>query len=336
MASLELAQGDSVTVADPAGREVHTYSGDPTKSAAAVGDSPYTVQGSGFWSMSISGDSAVITLNRKGSTPSAADTGIVVDKYTRGFSSVEQPLRDPGIQSVCETDARRDSACYEQSHPTEYGKTKAVAKILKGGNAHCTAWRVGKTNRVFTNNHCIGSAEELKTMEFWFDAACATCGGNDPKTPVKVTGEEFLKTNVSLDYSLVSLKDFSTIESFGYLLLDVRAPTKGERIYITGHGDGDPNELSIFENDQGGTECDVDEPESDSTNMGYFCDTSGGSSGSPVLAASSHKVIALHHLGGCLNEGTRIALIYPEVKDLIDNTDGMAPEAASPGAAGRR
>jgi carboxypeptidase T len=44
-----------------------------------------------------------------------------------------------------------------------------------------------------------------------------------------------------------------------------------------------------------------------------------------VLAASSHKVIALHHLGGCLNEGTRIELIYPEVKDLIDNGGGTEP-----------
>ena len=60
-------------------------------------------------------------------------------------------------------------------------------------------------------------------------------------------------------------------------------------------------------------------PASDTFNMGYRCDTSPGSSGSPVLAGSSNKVIALHHLGGCPNEGARMNLIFNEIKGLIDN-----------------
>ncbi|WP_436491938.1 proprotein convertase P-domain-containing protein [Actinokineospora sp. HUAS TT18] len=323
-AAFALAKGDRVTVSDPTGAETYTYSGDPTKGLAASGDSLFTRQGDGFWAMSITGDTAIVTLHRVGK-PSSKDTGVVVDKYFRGYSKAEQVERDRGILSVCQTDARRDAVCYQQSHPTEYGKSKSVAKILYNGASHCTAWRVGSTNRLMTNNHCIGSSSELASMEMWFDYACATCGGNNPKPAVKVTGAQFLKTSASLDYTLFSVNNFASIESFGYLLLDVRAPVRNERIYISGHGDGDPNELSIFEDTQGGATCDVDNPASDSINMGYYCDTSGGSSGSPVFAASSNKVIALHHLGGCLNEGTRIELIYPEIKDLIDNGGGTPP-----------
>ncbi|HVK22027.1 MAG TPA: proprotein convertase P-domain-containing protein [Actinokineospora sp.] len=324
-AALTLAAGDRVTVSDPTGAEVHTYSGDPTKGRAAATDSLYTRQGSGFWALSITGDTAVVTLHRAGGTLSTKDSGVIVDKYFRGYSKAEQTQRDAGILSVCQTDARRDAVCYQQSHPTEYAKSRSVAKILYNGASHCTAWRVGSTNRLMTNNHCIASTSELASMEMWFDYACATCGGNNPKPAVKVTGAQFLKTSASLDYTLFSVNNFASIESFGYLLLDVRAPVQNERIYITGHGDGDPNELSIYEDTQGGATCDVDNPASDSVNMGYYCDTSGGSSGSPVLAASSNKVIALHHLGGCLNEGTRIALIYPEIKDLIDNGGTTPP-----------
>jgi V8-like Glu-specific endopeptidase len=57
-------------------------------------------------------------------------------------------------------------------------------------------------------------------------------------------------------------------------------------------------------------------------NIAYNCDTSGGNSGSPVLAASSHRVIALHHLGSCPNnnQGVKINLVYAEISSMIDNT----------------
>ncbi|HKZ76466.1 MAG TPA: proprotein convertase P-domain-containing protein, partial [Actinomycetota bacterium] len=47
-------------------------------------------------------------------------------------------------------------------------------------------------------------------------------------------------------------------------------------------------------------------PEATELDVGYLCDTEGGSSGSPVLGYSDHKVIALHHCGGCANSGVQI------------------------------
>ncbi len=47
--------------------------------------------------------------------------------------------------------------------------------------------------------------------------------------------------------------------------------------------------------------------------MDYYVDTIGGCTGSPVLAKSTNKVNVLHHIGGCMNKGARMDLIWSEV-----------------------
>ncbi|GAA4239757.1 hypothetical protein GCM10022254_61330 [Actinomadura meridiana] len=327
-ASVRLLPSDRVTVASPSGREVHTYYGDPTV-AKHSGDSLYTVHGgTGFASMSIDGDTAVVTLHSSAKRSDAAALtrqgyGARIDYYFRGFSKAEYAAANPRAFSVCGTDARRDVTCYKESHPTEYAKSRAVARQLLNGLGHCTAWRVGDTNRMLTNQHCVENATDLRGSEFQFDYECATCGGNNPRPGTKVSGAELLKLSplADLDYALVSVNNFESIQQYGTLYLETREPTANERIYIPGHGDAQPKRLSLYE--EGDTYCKISVASS-GVNTGYLCDTSGGSSGSPVLAASSHKVIALHHLGGCPNWGTRISLVYKEISGLIDNDPGTA------------
>ncbi|QXJ26358.1 trypsin-like peptidase domain-containing protein [Actinomadura graeca] len=325
-ASLKLVPGDRLTVADPAGREVHTYHGDPTV-ARAPGDASFTVHGRpGFAAMSVEGDTAVVTLHAAARRSEAADLnrrdyGARVDAYFRGFDEAERAAANPGTFSVCGTDARRDVGCYQTSHPTEYARSGAVARQLLKGVGHCTSWRVGNTNRMLTNQHCMESAADLRASEFQFDYQCATCGGNDPRAGTKVSGAELIKTSPlsALDYTLFSVNDFASIQKYGTLYLDVREPVASERIYIPGHGDTKPKRLSLYEDRDGGAYCKIDRVSS-GVNTGYLCDSSGGNSGSPVLAASSHKVIALHHLGGCPNWGTRISLVNAEIAGQIDNS----------------
>ena len=45
------------------------------------------------------------------------------------------------------------------------------------------------------------------------------------------------------------------------------------------------------------------------SDVSYYCDTQGGSSGSPVISRVTNKVIALHHFGGCPNSGVRADLL---------------------------
>jgi len=324
-ASMRLAPGDYVTVASPDGREVHTYHGDPALGAAAAGDADVTEHGTrGFAAMSVDGDTAVVTLHRATARPAAATRGLGlrIDRYWRGFTQAEVVAANPGLYSVCSGDGRRDVVCYRSSHPTEFTRSGAVARLLMGGGA-CTTWRVGRTNRLLTNNHCMSTQAAVAGSEVQFAYQCATCGGNNPGTVTKVSGASLVKTSTGgsgqLDYTLFSVNSFSTIESFGTLFLETRAPVSGERIYIPGHGDASPKRLSIFQDSGQATLCTVGNGNYNTWNMSYNCDTSGGNSGSPVLSAA-HRVVGLHHLGGCPNnQGAKMNLIYQQIQSLIDN-----------------
>jgi V8-like Glu-specific endopeptidase len=171
---------------------------------------------------------------------------------------------------------------------------------------------------MLTNNHCISTASATSSSEVWFNYQNTQCGVKSLGTVTKVRGESMKKTSRNLDYTLFSVANFSTISSFGYLGLDVRDAVKGERIYIPQHGAGNPKELAITSDSNTSGMCEVDVPLS-GVNMGYKCDTIGGSSGSPVLANKSNKALALHHLGGCPNSGVLMKKIWPEISTFFGN-----------------
>lgn len=310
--AINLGPDEYITVANPARTEIHTY-----HAAPQPGDSDRTVHGrKGFAALSVDGDTAVVTRHGKGA--------VRIDGYWRGYTDAEIVAHNPGILSVCSTDARRDVVCYQTSHPTQYTRSRAVAKLLIGGGGSCTTWRVGTTNRMLTNKHCVSTQAGVQSSEMQFNFQCATCGGNNPGAGTKVSGAQLLRVSSGgssqLDYALYSVNNFTAIQGFGTLYLETRAASTGERIYIPGHGDGRPKRLSIYENAQGGTLCTVRSGNYNTYNISYSCDTSGGNSGSPVLSAN-HRVLALHHLGGCPNnQGAKAHLIYNQIASLIDNT----------------
>jgi V8-like Glu-specific endopeptidase len=311
---LLLRPGDRVTVSDPAGRETHTYLSDPTRTQQ-LANSGATVAERGFWAMSVEGDAAVVTLH---STTGGAGSRVRVDKIARGFTPAEFAARDAATPlSLCGANDYRDAVCYRSSHPTEYQRSRAVARLLIGGTSACTGWRVGPNNRLLTNAHCTETAAGVRSTEVQFNYDCPTCGGTGANQVTKVVGDQLLKTSPlsSLDYTLFTVQNFAAIAGFGYLELDGRRPVQGEQIYIAGHPRAAVKKLSIT-SDRNGGNCVIDRPAS-GVNSGYLCDTEGGSSGSPVLARSSHKVIALHHLGGCPNLGTRIELVKPQIDPLL-------------------
>lgn len=311
---LDLAPGDHLTVSSPDGGEVHTYHGAPDN-GWLPSDSDYTLhEDTGFAAMSIEGDTAVLAIHSEKGAITAGS--VEIDGYWRGYDQAEYEAANPGLQAICGPDGRQDAVCYQNSHPTEYSRSGAVARLLMGGSA-CTAWRVGDSNRMLTNNHCMSTAAAVAGSESQFDYECATCGGNNPKTPTKVSGQTLYATSSQLDYTLYSVNSFNTITSFGTLYIESREPVLGERIYIPGHGAAEPKRLSITE-EAGGAACQIDQVQYLTINTGYYCDTEGGSSGSPVLSGNSHTVIALHRIGSCLNGGTRMSLIYPEIIHLID------------------
>ncbi len=107
------------------------------------------------------------------------------------------------------------------------------------------------------------------------------------------------------------------------------------QIYIPQHPNGRAKELGIVSThslDVAGGICQTNTVTaypcsgSGSRDVGYYCDTEGGSSGSPILSRVTHKVIALHRCGGstaCTNTGgdpnraVPIALVYNEISSII-------------------
>jgi Trypsin-like peptidase domain len=328
----KLPPGSAVTVSNPDLTEIYTYYSNP-ETSPNEGNSDYTVdeEGQGFWAMSITGDTAVITMHAGGRNDNEADygkmseveipseVGISIDKYYRGFP--EEEIEGIIPHSVFGVDDRRPAICYQNSRPTSYSRSRAVGRLLIGGGGLCTAWRLSSNNLVMTNNHCISTSSGVSGSEVWFNYQTTTCTGTTTAPITKVSGRTLLRTNFTLDYTLFSVNNFSSISGFGFLNLDPRMAVAGEEIYIPQHGGGQRKQLAIESDRNAGGICRVDDPLANGrgtdTDIAYRCDTSGGASGSPVLARSSHRVIALHHFGGSINSGARIQLIFSQISGFL-------------------
>jgi lysyl endopeptidase len=312
---LGMLPGDRVVVADPSGQELHRYTESDLRQA-------------GDWAMSISGDTAVVTMETAQPDPLGLRSrlaGVTVDKFARGLTASERkPVRgaEGREESVCgRFDEKADAACYKSSDPVAYAHAKPVARLLINSVELCTAWRVGPNNRMFTNHHCFAQSYDARHTEVWFNYECARCGGFETLRPTKVWGERVLATDSVLDYTLFTVQNFDALAKFGYLTIDARQPSRGEELYIPQHPRGDPTVIAMEDPGERTGNCAVANPHYDGydrdTDVSYYCDTEGGSSGSPVISRQTNQVIALHHFGGCPNSGVRIDLIYSQLANLL-------------------
>jgi V8-like Glu-specific endopeptidase len=201
-----------------------------------------------------------------------------------------------------------------------YTKSKAIARLLINGTELCTGWRVGKQNRMLTNNHCFTTTGEAYDTEVWFNYQCAQCGGYDVFQPTKVWGDKVLSTDHVYDYTLFSVGNFAAITKFGYLMLDGTRPVKGQELYVPQHPAGEPTRIAGSLGEKAGN-CSVADPAyngyANNSDVSYYCDTEGGSSGSPVLSRKTNRVVALHHFGGCPNSGVRGDLLAAKLRAYL-------------------
>jgi serine protease len=319
-----IPKGVVVIVRNPEQTESYIYTKyNQRHSTKKPGDGPGS-----FSAMSITGDTAVITIT--GYHPNKnIGHNLVIDSITYGFpeTQIEQMYDDYEASFVTDSTCggldRKPTECYRESYPKAFERTRPVARITNGRGSLCTAWRVGEGNRMITNAHCNNTQAEIAAAEVWFNYEYTTCSWSSPtKTPiVKVPGVEMLYTKHEHDITLFTVGAFDTIPQFGYLGLEPRHAVLGERIYMIGHGQAKPKQLVIESDLNEGGFCQIDDESRNGfgpdTDYGYWCDSIGGQSGSPVLVPTTHNAIALHHFGGCMNAGVKAQAFWPGISPFF-------------------
>jgi hypothetical protein len=309
LARAALGSGGSVTVANRAGTEIHRYeAGDLARSG-------------GRWAMSITGDTAVVTVERG---------AVTIDRVARGFTAAERAaqrataarvMRESGRpgptgreETICGGDDKSDAVCFRGSDPGLYRRSKAIVRLIINGAELCTAWRLGPSNRLVTNHHCFAETREAYRTEVWFNYQCAACGGFAVFQATKVWGHQVLFTDRALDVTVFTVENFADVRKFGHLELETGRPAVGEEVVIPQHAAGEPTMIAARSDTDRSGVCAVADREYDGfapgTDISYYCDTEGGSSGSPVLSRRTGRVVALHHFGGCPNSGVRSDLLH--------------------------
>ena len=310
--------------------DFHLAPGDYLEVADAQGGQAYTLAGRGkldlgeFWARHVKGDTAVLKLFATGRS---GGPGFRIDTYSAGFVPIgfgESP-GDPDAPvdplSTCGASDFENATCYLGT--TEYDRARAVARLLIRGRTLCTGWLVSDEGHFITNSHCIDSSLEWNNTDYEFGAEAPLCTSSNGQLQwpgVVYETVEYKTLNSSMDYILLRFTGANPADAYGYLQLDNRAAVVGERIYLASHPLGYAKMLVIKSDQDGDNYCHVNSVTAPActgstayNDVGYYCDSEGGSSGSPVLALSSHKVIALHHCGTCPNRGVPINLIYAEI-----------------------
>ena len=349
-----LADGDYLVLRSPDGKQSWTYTG---LGKAGRGEDP-----GGFFAVHLKGDTVQIELYTVGAE---GHYGFKVDYYGRGYNNAEivafwaaglgekmnLPAPPGTDESICTADDTLEAKCYQASEPTAYDESRAVARLLLNGGAWCTGWLIGCEGHVMTNEHCIGSQGQLDDIDFEFmaeGADCATDCSSGLACPgtIEASGGTLIQVDAALDFALV-LPD-TTVgggtdlnASYGYMQLRPTGAALGERIYIPQHPAGWGKRLameSTYPADADGltrvaslteTAC-----SGGTADVGYWADTQGGSSGSPVLGYSDNKVVALHHCRGSAfcasgNPGSDDPNRGVPIEDIIADLGGNVPNCAA-------
>ncbi len=322
--NFDLAAGDYVEIYSPETGESIKYTG----KGKFVMDG--TSQISDFWSASIWSDRAIVKffINNQSN-----NYGFDIDRVAYGYSKDKiKEIFSNELKSICGNDDKEWAKCYEGT--AMYEKAKAVSRLYINGSSACTGWLLGSDGHLMTNNHCIDNQSTADNTEYEFMGEGSSCNTSctswlSCRGPIEATSGTLVKTNSAYDYSLIKLPG-NLSNTYGYLSFRSTLPSVGERIYIPQHPGAKGKQISVYD-DQGNDNSKVN---SIGTDVEYYADTEGGSSGSPVIAYSDNLVVALHHYGGCTNSGVRNTYIINDLGSLmpsngVDSQTGNIPPTAN-------
>jgi hypothetical protein len=319
---LKLRRGDSIEVSDAEGGQAYTLTGSGRGNGAA------------FWSQHVKGDTIVLNAVINSRLFWRRKSVFVIDEYAAGFEAL--------TETICGRDNKENAMCYASSFPTEYNKSRAVARLLINGSGLCTGFLVSESGHLLTNRHCIDSASDALNTDYEFMSEAPTCDSPNSQLAHKGTiysGATLIRTSSSLDYALVQINNGNPASLFGYLELDDQLASVGGQIYIPQHPYGWAKQLAIYSSlvvDEIDGFCHINKRGSfgscssgSNIDLFYYCDTEGGSSGSPIISRATNKVVGLHKCGGCSNgnHATSAHLIRNQIDPNILSPPAPVPVA---------
>lgn len=299
-----LPDGDYVTVSSPDGTDFWTYTG---KGPHATGE---------LWSFMVEGDTAIVSLHAGSAAIQGrrARFGLAIDRIAHGTAPMDGD-GGPIDKIICGTNGNQNAVC----HPGINMNPVARLSYQSGGSSYvCTGWLVAgpNANTMLTNNHCVDNQTEVNTVQARFNYQTTTCTGSTQATYSSYAGGTFLKTHVGLDYTILTLQG-NPEATWGEYTATSKQPTTGMAINFPQHPGGGLKKIGYWKDSAQTLRCDVATVNAtyggstSGSQMGYSCDSQGGSSGSPIMDAGTGRIIGLHHFGGvggstCLNSATQM------------------------------
>ena len=311
--AFSLEPRDYVVVRSPNGNRSWRY---VTDGKLGLGRSP-----NGFWGVHVPGDTAIVELHR---SSRGRTYGFKIDRYARGYTP-EEALQIPSnknqnTQSICVPDDSRNAQCYQSALPAVYDRGRPVARLLINGVSGCTGWLFGSEGHVITNQHCITNAADAQNVDIEFNAeggcndncsAALSCPGT-----VEANASTLVKNSLTFDYALLkpTLTTFINLPNkYGYLRARTNGASVDEKIFIPQHPAKKGKRIAVDSTDPHDQSGYAEVAQNSPLDIGYYADTEGGSSGSPVLALNDNFVVGLHHLGGCPNHAVQISAVITDL-----------------------
>ena len=263
---------------------------------------------------------AILLLASLLSLPASAQTLVVfpAEQYGRSFLNLPQSsgVSTVELQNVLGRNAnferlenyRADDRFRRVAAPV--GRLDILVQTPAGlGTTTCTA-SIVSARFIVTNNHCFPEGVRAASLLMDFYREDDEGGGN--RFEARTVPEE---RNPSLDYAVVEVLG-NPAARFGTIRLDARDPQPGESLLIVHHPSGLPKHMT-----RGG--CRAFQPTAvQGTDIRHRCDTLPGSSGSPILADATGRMLGLHYAGSVnpslsnFNFGKRLSEIVKDSRIL--------------------
>jgi len=186
----------------------------------------------------------------------------------------------------------------EDSIFSQMGRSVGRLDVLTDkGVFPCTAFIVSEKH-IVTNNHCVpGILQDARVEATRIEAVQFVAGyvleGVEEGTRTYSVSSVPVETDKALDYSVLEVFGNPSAE-WGALEIEARLPKPKEPYWVIGHPMGEAQRISR-------EKCRAAEPAVSGGALRHTCDTLPGNSGSPVIDASRHRVVALHHAGSRRN-----------------------------------